>query len=90
MISRKLILDTMIKHETLTIVDMAKEENLGLVPEMGQLKYLLSSLVNEGFIILLYGATPPTYSITERGIEEGKQLALTIEPENAGDAMTQL
>jgi len=76
MISRKMIMDAMIKHETLTIVDMAKAENLGLIPEMGQLKYLLSGLVDEGFVIILQGAIPRTYSITKRGMEEGKRLSL--------------
>ena len=66
----------MIKHETITIVDIAKAENLGLIPEMGQLKYLLSDLVNEGFIIILQGATPRTYSVTLKGTEEGKRLSL--------------
>ncbi|HEY0058428.1 MAG TPA: hypothetical protein VGB56_04795 [Flavisolibacter sp.] len=76
MITRKVLLDTLIKHETLTINDICKEENLGMVPNEGQLKYLLQGLTREGFLQILAGAVPHTYTITTKGIEEGKRLDL--------------
>lgn len=72
MITRKVLLDTLIRHETLTINDICKEENLGMVPNEGQLKYLLQGLTAEGFLQILAGVSPYTYTITTKGIEEGK------------------
>jgi DNA-binding PadR family transcriptional regulator len=74
MITRKVLLGTLIKHETLTINDICKEENLGMVPNEGQLKYLLQGLTSEGFLQILTGVSPYTYTITTKGIEEGKRL----------------
>ena len=73
-ITRKIVLDTLIKHETLTITDIAKEENLGIVPDEGELRFLLGELKKKGFIQVLHGAEPCTYSITDLGIEEGKRM----------------
>jgi CheY-like chemotaxis protein len=72
-LNRKLVLDTMIKHETLTLEDVGKHENLGLVPDQVQLRYLLKEMVEEGFLTMLEGAFTPTYTITDKGIEEGKR-----------------
>ncbi len=73
-LNRKLLLDTMIRHETLTLEDAGKYENLGLVADKVQLRYLLKELVEEGFLTILDGAITPTYTITDKGIEEGKRL----------------
>jgi CheY-like chemotaxis protein len=73
-LNRKLVLDTMIKHETLTVEDVGKRENLGLVPDKVQLGYLLKELVEEGFLTMLDGALTPTYTITDKGIEKAKKL----------------
>jgi DNA-binding PadR family transcriptional regulator len=69
-----MLLETMLKHETLTAVDIAKEENLGIVPNPGQLKYLLAQLTKSGLLTVLHGANPLTYTITDKGIEEAKKL----------------
>lgn len=69
-ISRKILLATLTKHETLTIDDIAKEENLGLVPDKNQLKFLLRQLTISGHILVLDGITPVTYTITTAGIDE--------------------
>ena len=73
-LNRKVLLDTMTRHETLTIEDVAKHENLGLVPDKVQLRYLLKELVEEGYLTTLDGAFTPTYTITDKGIDEGKRL----------------
>lgn len=73
-INRKIVLNTLIKHETLTIVDLGKAENLGLVPEKGVLDGLLKDLVEGGFVEQLDNVEPPTYTITKRGIAKGKRL----------------
>jgi hypothetical protein len=73
-INRKMLLDTMIQHETLTIIDLAKKANLGFIPITGQLNYLLQQLRNDGLILLLRGAIPATFTITDKGIQEGKRL----------------
>jgi len=73
-LNRKLVLNTLIKHETLTLPDLAKEENLGFTAD----EYLLQLLVNEleegAYIQKLDGAAPCTYTITDKGIAEGKRL----------------
>jgi predicted transcriptional regulator len=74
-LDRKKILNTLIKHETLLIDDLIKVENLGIVLKNNEyLKYLLIDLIRNGFIIQLDGVTPDTYTITEKGIAEGKRL----------------
>ena len=40
-LNRKLLLNTLIKHETLTLTDIEKEEILDLVPEKHHLQFLL-------------------------------------------------
>jgi hypothetical protein len=78
-VNRKILLDTLIKHETLTVDDIAKEENLGLVPNKDQLGFLLSELSLSGHIYALSGVVPVTYTITQKGIDEGKRLAAVAE-----------
>lgn len=73
-INRKMVLDTLIKHETLTVDDFRKEENLGMVPNQDHLDYLLTELEQSGYITLLEGTNPVTYTITVKGIKEGNRL----------------
>ena len=74
MINRTIVLNTLIKHETLTATDVEKEENLGLVPDGNNLKFLLDELVESGHISILGGASKLTYTITNKGISEGIRL----------------
>ncbi|NTS42677.1 hypothetical protein HRG84_17390 [Flavisolibacter sp. BT320] len=76
LVTRKIVLETLTKHETLTLDDISKEENLGIVPDKSQLRYLLRQLTMSGFIQVLGGASPITYSITTKGIEECDRLLL--------------
>lgn len=69
-----IVLNTLIRHETLTIDDLGKKENLGMVPNQDHLNFLLIELEQSGYIMLLDGVTPKTYTITVKGIEEGKRL----------------
>jgi hypothetical protein len=73
-IDRKLVLDVMIRHETLTVPDLAKKETLGITPDLTHLEYLLEELHDSGHLQELPGVTPLTYTITKRGIEEGLRL----------------
>lgn len=78
-VNRKILLDTLIKHETLTEVDIAKEKNLGLIPNKAQLGFLLSELILSGHIQVLSGAQQVTYTITQKGIDEGIRLQLSTD-----------
>jgi hypothetical protein len=73
-INRTLVLNTLIQHETLTIDDLAREENLGLVPNQDHLDFLLNELTESGYLKVLNGVVPCTYTITDKGIKEGARL----------------
>ncbi|MBA2498118.1 MAG: hypothetical protein H0V30_00155 [Chitinophagaceae bacterium] len=73
-INRKLVLNTLIKHETLTIVDLKKYENLEMIPDNDLLNFLLNELIKSGHIEILNGVDPITYTITSKGILEGERL----------------
>ena len=73
-INRTMVLNSLIKHETLTITDIAKEENLGIVPDKTHLNYLINELVESGHVHALDGVIPTTYTITTKGINEGMRL----------------
>jgi hypothetical protein len=73
-LNRKLLLDSLIKHETLTFTDIGKEHNLGLVPNEHRLQILLDELENDSSIKRLDGAVPCTYTVTDKGIAEGNVL----------------
>jgi predicted transcriptional regulator len=73
-VNRALLLNTLIKHETLTIADLAKEENIGLVPNKDHLKFLLDELSESGYVHMLDGVKPYTYTITDKGIREGARI----------------
>jgi hypothetical protein len=49
-LSRKLLLDSLIKQKTLTFTDIGKEHNLGLVPNEHRLQILLDELENDSSI----------------------------------------
>jgi len=73
-LDRKIVLDTLIKHETLTIDDLGKKENIGIVVDKHHLQLLLTELSNSGHLQDLPGVQPITYTITQKGIEEGVRL----------------
>jgi hypothetical protein len=73
-LNRKLLLHTLIKHETLTITDIGKEKNLGLTPNKHHLQLLLDELEQDSYIQKLDGAVPCTYTVTDKGIEEDNRL----------------
>ncbi len=73
-LNRAVVLNTMIKHETLIIDDIGKAENLGFVSNKEHLQFLLDELTESGYLNILSGVTPCTYTITDKGIAEGKRL----------------
>lgn len=75
MLNRIIVLITLIKHETLTIGDFAKEGNLGIAFSNNHLQFLIDELVESEHISMLDGVTPCTYTITDKGIKEGARLA---------------
>jgi hypothetical protein len=74
-LNRTLVLKTLIKHETLTFNDLAKVENLGIIPNEDHLQFLLDELNEDGHIHLMNGIVPSTYTITDSGIKEGTRLS---------------
>lgn len=83
-LDRKVVLDAMISHETITVTDLTKPENLGMTPDVTHLRYLLEELRGSGYLKELQGVSPLTYTITEKGIEEGVRLR-NMETREAGD-----
>jgi len=73
-LNRTMVLNSLIKHETLTIVDIRKAENLGMIPDKVHLNFLLNELIESGHINTLNGVLPLTYTITTNGIGEGERL----------------
>jgi hypothetical protein len=73
-LTRKLLLNTLIKHETLTLTDIGKKKNLGLTPNKHHLQVLLDQLEKDSLIQKLDGAVPCTYTMTDKGISEGNSL----------------
>ena len=73
-LNRKVLLNTLIKHETLTLTDIAKERNLGLIPNKQHLQLLLDELEQDSYIKKLDGAIPCTYTVTDKGIAEGNRI----------------
>ena len=73
-INRTTVLNTLIKHETLTVTDLRKQENNGVVPDSVHLNYLLNELIESGHVSALNDVTPVTYTITTEGIAEGERL----------------
>lgn len=73
-LSRLLILNTMERHETLTIDDLAIEKNLGMEPDRVHLQHLLNELVDNEFLQKLNGVEPDTYTISDKGLKEVNRL----------------
>jgi len=73
-LNRELVLNTLIRHETLTIIDIRKEKNIGVIPDKIHLNYLLNELMESGHIQTLNGVVPATFTITSKGISEGKRI----------------
>lgn len=69
-----LVLNTLIKHETLTLNDLAKEENIGMSLRPDDLQSVLDELINSGLVDVLDNVSPVTYTITSDGITEGERL----------------
>lgn len=74
MLNRSIVLNAFIKHETLSIDDIAKPENLGIVPDKQQLQLLLDQLTESKHLTMLASVTPRTYTITDTGIAEADRL----------------
>ena len=74
-LNRTLVLNTLIKHETLTRADLGKEENLGFTANEEHLNFLLEEMEEASYIKKLSGTL--TYTITDKGIEEGQRLNKT-------------
>ena len=79
MLNHAVVLNTLIKHETLTIDDIAKEENLGMIPNGEQLQTLLDELTESDHIHVLSSTAIRTYTITDKGIKEGARLKAEAE-----------
>lgn len=73
-LNRKLVLNTLIKHETLTLHDFGKMENLGITANEHHLLFLIEELEEDDFIQKIGGSAADTYTITDKGIAEGKRL----------------
>ena len=84
-LNRIIVLNSLIKHETLLFTDLAKAENLGMIADETHLQFLLDELVESDHIHILDGAHPCTYTITVKGINEGKRL--TREGETLGTSI---
>lgn len=73
-LNRVMLIKCFIKHETLTMEDTLKEENIGVRTGEAHLKYLLEELTEAGLLQRLNGVEPVSYTITLKGIEEGARL----------------
>jgi hypothetical protein len=80
-----MVLNTLIKHETLTISDLANMVNPGTMSKDNHLQFLLDELIQSGHIHMLIGVSPCTYTITNKGIKEGTRLGQELlDPDNNG------
>lgn len=68
--NRNVLLHAMVKHETLTIHDIMKKENLGVEPDKGQVTNTIKELQTDGAIEQLNDIEPATFTITVKGITE--------------------
>jgi predicted transcriptional regulator len=72
--NRILVLNMFIKHETLTLIDAIKKENLGMLPNEDYFLFLVEELAESGYVHKLDGTLQVTYTITAKGIAEGERL----------------
>ena len=63
-----MLLHTMVKHETLTIDDLLKKENLGVEPNVAQAKLLISELRQDHLIEQLSDVVPETLTNTNKAM----------------------
>lgn len=68
--NRNVLLHAMVKHETLTMHDIMKKENLGVEPNVSQLNNTIKELQQDGAIEQLSDVEPATFTITVKGITE--------------------
>lgn len=73
-ITRKIILETLSHHQSLTLNDIRSEENLGFIPDPFQLTFLLRQLIIKEQVRVVSGVSPVTYAITGKGMEERTRL----------------
>jgi DNA-binding PadR family transcriptional regulator len=66
-----IVLQVILAHDTLTINDLAKEENLRIEASHEELQPVLDQLQSDGLINTLDNVSPATYTITDKGIAEG-------------------
>ncbi len=86
-LTRTLILNILIKHETLTVEGIAKHIDKRMAPNLQHLNFLLDELTGIGFLKMLNGILPPTYTITSDGIAEGERLIEHPEQPNHASKM---
>ena len=67
------VLKVILEHDTLTINDLIKEENLRMEASHEELQPVLDQLKSDGLINTLDNVTPATYTITDKGIVEGSK-----------------
>lgn len=71
-LNRKLLLNTLIQHKTLT--DIGREKKPGFTPNKHPLRLLLDELEQDSYIQKPGGAIPCTNTVTDKGITEGNRL----------------
>ncbi|HEX2606001.1 MAG TPA: hypothetical protein VHK91_01435, partial [Flavisolibacter sp.] len=78
--NRKIVLNALIKHETLSISGFREIGKVVLTQDI-HLQYLLDELIRDGHVETLNGVLPVTYTITNKGIDEGNLLHKADNPE---------
>jgi len=68
-----IVLQVILAHDTLTINDLAQEENLRMEASHDELQPVLDQLQSDGLINTLDDVSPVTYTITDKGIAEGSR-----------------
>lgn len=73
-----IVLKALVKHETLTLPDLMLEKNLGVRVANEEVATAVEKLHQQDLVDMLDGVKPPTYTITEKGIEASQQLELQL------------
>lgn len=73
LLNRTVVLNTLIKHETMTLEDLVKGKNFSTVPDEHHLKLLLKELEEDGYIEQIGAIESCTLTITSKGIAEGNR-----------------
>jgi hypothetical protein len=74
-----IVLQALIRHETLTFPDLLLEKNLGIALPEAYVETALQQLRSNKLVDLLNDTDPPTYTITAKGIEEGQKASEPLE-----------